>query len=254
MDAIGVCVHHVGLVGGVMGIPPEYMDQIVTGDARELSKRIPDESIDLVLTDPPFGIGFKYSNGYKDDADMYPDLLRWIVAESNRVIKPGGLCFIYVAQLRLRHVLNIFPEDSRIFAACKNFVQMRPTPVQYAYDPVIFWQKSGGRLIKEYFGRDWHIGNKANTGNRGQDEAGFHGCPRPIDTIRYMVESFSPTGGIIYDPFMGSGTTAVAAKLTGKHWIGFEIDPTTAELARQRVANTQPPLFVYEPQQLEMAL
>jgi DNA modification methylase len=48
---------------------------------------------------------------------------------------------------------------------------------------------------------------------------------------------------------MGSGTTAVAAYLTGRNWIGFEIDPAVAEQARYRVANTQPPLFMPQPEQ-----
>jgi site-specific DNA-methyltransferase (adenine-specific) len=232
-------------------MPTEYRNQIVTGDARELAKRIPDESVDLVLTDPPFGIGFDYGNEYKDDPDAYPDLVRWIVAESQRVIRPGGLCFVFVAQPQLRDTLALFPDESRIFAACKNFVQMRAIPVQYAYDPVVFWQRDGIYLRNPH-GRDWHVGNTANTNNRKLGEAAFHSCPRPLDTILYMVDNFSPCDGVVCDWFMGSGTTALAARLTGRRWIGFEIDPATAELARERVANTQPPLFVPEPVQLAL--
>lgn len=225
---------------------PYALDTIVTGDARELAKAIPDESVDLVLTDPPFGIGFNYGNGYKDDPNAYPDLVRWIVDESNRVLQPGALAFVFVAQPQLRHVFSLFPESARIFAACKNFVQMRPTPVQYAYDPVLFWQKPG-EYGKQHKGRDWHIGNTAATMNRGLNEVGFHACPRPLDTILYMVDSFGPEGGIVCDYFMGSGTTALAATLTGRRFIGFEIDPTTADRARERVRNTQPPLPLVMP-------
>lgn len=232
-------------------IPPEYLNQIITGDARELAKRIPDESVDLVLTDPPFGIGFDYDGAYNDDPDVYLELLEWTIVKSTRAIKPGGLCFVFVAQLRLRNVLPLFPDDTRIFAACKNFVQMRPTPVQFAYDPVLFWRKPGNALMP-YQGRDWHVGNTANTNGRGLDEAGFHACPRPLTTIRYMVENFSPFGGVVCDWFMGSGTTAVASKLTMRNWTGFEIDPDTAERARERVRNTQPPLFVMQPEQSAM--
>ena len=85
-------------------IPIEYRNQIVTGDARVLSERIPDESVDLVLTDPPFGIGFKYENGYQDDPALYPDLLRWTISEASRIIRPGGLCFVFIAQPHLRDV------------------------------------------------------------------------------------------------------------------------------------------------------
>jgi len=234
----------------MVAIGPYLLDSIITGDARELAQAIPDESVDLVLTDPPFGIGFDYGNGYKDDPAAYPDLVRWIVAESSRIIKPGGLCFVFVAQPQLRHVWPLFPDDSRIFAACKNFVQMRPTAVQYAYDPVVFWQKDK----RVWNGRDWHIGNTANTNGRGENEAGFHACPRPLDTVSYMVQNWSELGGVVVDWFMGSGTTAVAAKRLSRHWLGFEIDPITAELARQRVATTQAPLEFPQPTQEAMPL
>ena len=157
-------------------IPPEYLNQIVTGDARELAKRIPDESVDLVLTDPPFGIGFDYGNGYKDDPKDYEALVKWIVKESNRIIKPGGLCFVFVSQKRLREIWRFFPEDSRIFAACKNFVQIPDVrKVTPAFDTVIYWQKEG-QCLKERKGRDWHLANTAKTNNRGLDKVDFHNC------------------------------------------------------------------------------
>jgi len=233
-------------------MPDEYRNQIVTGDARVLAERIPDESVALCLHDPPFGIGFKYENGYDDDPASYPELLKWTIRESSRIVKPGGLCFVYVAQPQLRDVYPLFPDGSRIFAACKNFVQMRPCPVQYAYDPVVFWDMPGDSL-KEYKGRDWHVGNTANTNGRGLGDAKGHGCPRPLDTIIYMVKNFCPEGGAVADFFLGSGTTAVAAKIAGRKWIGFEIMPDTARQARQRVEDVYP-LFVPEPEQLTLAL
>lgn len=214
---------------------------IYTGDARELARAIPDESVDLVITDPPFGIGFQYANGYDDNPAHYLDLVRWIVAESNRIIKPGCLCFVFQAGLRLEETWPLFPTGKRIFAACKNFVQMLPTPVQFSFDPVIFWQKPG-EYPREAHGRDWHIGNTAPTSHRGMNEAGWHSCPRPLDTITYMVDNFCPLGGTVLDFFMGSGTAAVAAKITGRRYLGFEIVSSDAEQARARVRNAPPPL------------
>ncbi len=232
-------------------IPEEYRNKIVTGDARELAKRIPDESIDLILTDPPFGIGYDWWDVYEDDE--YLEFLGWIVNESNRTIKSGGLTCVFQAGTKIRQVISAFPSNSRIFVACKNFVQMRSnTPVQWAYDPVFFWQKEG-KYPKQAKGRDWHIGNTANTKNRGVDEAGFHSCPRPLSTIMYMVENFSSPNDVVLDWFVGSGTLALACKLLGRNYIAFEIDPDTAEMARERVEKTQPPLFVPEPEQLELS-
>ena len=231
-------------------IGPYELDSIVTGDCRELAQALPDESIDLVLTDPPFGIGFQY-DGYSDNGGDYLALVTWIAETAQRIIKPGGLCFVFQAQPQLRNTWPLFPANSRLFVAAKNFVQMRPTPVQYSYDPVVFWQKPG-KLLTTYQGRDWHIGNTSPMQHRGMNEAGFHECPRPLDTCEYIVRNFSPIGGVVCDFFMGSGTTAVAAKTNGRHWCGFELRPNIAEQARRRVSKAQPPLFVPEPEQAAM--
>jgi len=224
---------------------------IYTGDARVLAQAIPDESVDLVLLDPPFGIGFDYGDEYEDDQDQYALLLEWIIGECSRVMRPGAHSFVFLAQLRLREVLPLFPCESRIFAACKNFVQMRPTSVQYAYDPVIFWRKDGPRLKKDR-GRDWFVANTCITSSRGANEAGWHPCPRPLDTITYMVDCFCPVGGVTVDWFMGSGTTALACRLAGRQWWGCDQSTLYVDLARERVRNTQPPLFVPEPEQLAL--
>jgi site-specific DNA-methyltransferase (adenine-specific) len=226
------------------------INEITTGDARDLARQIPDESVDLVLTDPPFGIDYQY-DGYEDNPEAYPDLVRWIVETSNRILKPGGLAFVFQAQLRLRLTWPLFPDDSRIFIAAKNFTQYRPTPVQFAYDPVVFWQKPGMPLIKPAAGaRDYHVGNTANTGARGVERAGWHECPRPLDTVAYIVENFSPAGGLVCDFFMGSGTTAVAAKRLNRQFIGFELREAIAQKARARLDATQAmhPIFTGEAQ------
>jgi len=214
----------------------EYeLNQIYTGDARELAKGIPDESVDLVLTDPPFGIDFKYSNGYKDDPKQDYWLMLWIILESQRIFKPGGLCFVFQAMPKLNETFHLFPDGKRIFSACKNFTQFRPTAVQYGFDPVIFWQKEGESLIKPVAGkRDWHIGNTALY----VTQKSSHSCPRPLNTIEFIVENFCPENGVVCDFFIGSGTTAVAAKETKRSFIGFEIDEETAQKARQRVLET----------------
>ena len=59
---------------------------------------------------------------------------------------------------------------------------------------------------------------------------------------------------VILDPFTGGGTVPAVCKMLGRNYIAFEIEPATAEAARERVLNTQPPLFVLEPEQVEMQL
>jgi hypothetical protein len=64
-----------------------------------------------------------------------------------------------------------------------------------------------------------------------------------------MIEMLTNPGGIIFEPCLGGGTTAAVCKMLGRDYLAFEIDPTTAARARQRVEMTQPPLFVMQPEQ-----
>ena len=80
----------------------------------------------------------------------------------------------------------------------------------------------------------------------------IHVTQKPV-ALYYNVIARTP-GDVVFDPFVGSGTSAMASKMLGRHWLAFEIEPDVAEMARERVRNTQPPLFVPEPEQMEMTL
>ena len=128
-----------------------------------------------------------------------------------------------------------FPAGYRLFAACKGFVQYRPTPIQYSWDPIVFWgciKTAPSVYIKDYheqrlapFGRDReHI---------------EHPCPRPLGQVRYILDAATCDGDLILDPFAGSGTTLVAAHQLGRRYIGIEIDPHYCEIARKRLSAVQ---------------
>ena len=229
---------------------PYELNTIVTGDARILAESIPDESVDLIFTDPPWGIDFKYSNGYQDNPDNYISLVTWIVDQSNRVLKPGGFAFVYQATKRLREIWSYFPEDSRLFSSCKNFIQLKKIPVEYAIDYIVFWQKTGDFNLSGMV-RDWHIANTADTsGSRGVKYK--TSPPSPLDAVIDIVSKMSSSSQVIVDFFAGSGTTILAAKKLGRNYLAFEIDPATADKARQLVEMTQPLLFIIQPEQVSM--
>ena len=80
--------------------------------------------------------------------------------------------------------------------------------------------------------RDWFVTRVPNFGLGRKSIA--HPCPRPIDAMRYLVQMFCPPGGTVLDPFMGSGTTLVAAKSTGRRGIGIEIEEKWCVLSIDR--------------------
>lgn len=231
---------------------PYELNTVITGDSRVVARSIPDSSVDLIFTDPPWGIDFRYHNGYKDSYNDYTSLASWIVDESNRILKPGGFAFVYQATKRLREIWQYFPEDARLFSSCKNFIQLRKIPVEYAVDYIVFWQKPGKFKLKSMV-KDWHLANTANTANgssRGVKRK--TSPPRPLDTVISIISQMSAEDDIVIDWFLGSGTTAVACKMLNRKYLGIEINTETAEWARERIDSTQLPLLSFSSTQLEL--
>ena len=210
------------------------------GDCLEVLKTIEPESIDAVVADPPFGIGFKYGSD-KEATSTPEDYWKWldpIHQECMRILKPGGFSAWWQTQLNFRHFWSWFGDEIRIYAACKNFVQMRPTPINYAYDPVVMVYKEGSPLRPEKPHRsvDFFVGNTAGVISDTKRIEKGHPCPRPLDQVLTIVENFVLPFGVVLDPFAGSGTTGVACGRTGRKFIGCEIKPAYFEIAKKRIS------------------
>ena len=210
---------------------------IYHGDCRDV---LPYLSGDAIVTDPPYGIKFDRAT-WGDDPENYPQLIRWLVKEASRCV-PNGWCFVFQAMPNVSRFSAWFPDGWRIYAACKNFAQIRPT-VWHSWDPVIFWANGQAFHGKE-LNRDYYVGNVAGVFADGNG----HPCPKPLDTMRHIVSIASAPGATVLDPFMGSGTTLVAAKQLGRRAIGIEIEARYCEIAAQRVEEAALPLFDKAPE------
>jgi site-specific DNA-methyltransferase (adenine-specific) len=210
------------------------------GDCLAVLREMPTCSVDAVITDPPYGIGFKYST-HVDSADAYPEMMRAWIAEADRVAKPGAPFFVWQAQPQVPNFHRWFPAKYRIMAACKNFVQIYPGPAYAAFDPVVVWWKEGKKPYSAGTAqRDWFIADTTPGGRKKRGEAGLgHPCPRPIEHMRHVVAQWCPPGGTVLDPFMGSGTTGVACVETKRSFVGVEIDPVYYRMASERISTVQ---------------
>jgi site-specific DNA-methyltransferase (adenine-specific) len=208
------------------------------GDCLEIMPTLANGSVDAVVTDPPYGIGFAYAS-HDDTPEGYGAWLWSVIELAESKCSPGSPVFVWQAMLNVRHLTEWFPREWRLFAACKNFVQMRKVAMQYAYDPVVVWWTDGERYSDGTLSRDWHVGNTANTLNRGAGEAGGHPCARPLDQLAHIINQWVKPGATVLDPFMGSGTTGVACVQTGRKFIGIEIDEGYFEIAKRRIIEAQ---------------
>ena len=216
-------------------IPEDYRNQIVTGDARELAKRIPDESIDLIFTDPVY-----------DRIEDY----EWLAATASRVLKTRGhLIVFYQTNLAYQTLKAIFARGMMPVWTLASYRRGGPsrrtaighTKLTFAHfcikEDTKMWQHNLVDVIENVTlpnGQKHHKWQKAEAAT--------------YKWINWLIQS----GECVFDPFCGGGTVPAICRMLEHNYIAFEIDPDTAEMARERVLNTQPPLFVPEPEQLEL--
>ena len=221
------------------------------GDCRDVLPTL--GNVDAVVTDPPYGIGFKYES-HVDDADSYPDFIWPIIELAEHLVRPGGPIFVWQSQAWMPHFSKLFPRNWRVFISAKNFVQMRATVMQHAYEPVVVWWKNGGdpwRADKSsgWVNRDYHIANSAAAVSDTKSLAKEHPCPRQVDAVENLIGNWVRHGCLILDPFMGSGTTGIACANLGRKFIGIEIEPKYFDIACRRIeqAYKQPDFFIEKP-------
>lgn len=201
--------------------------KLYLGDCRDVLPHL--EGVDAVVTDPPYGIGFKYES-HDDNEEAYGQLMVEVVGHVERLRGTGPAVF-WQGMLNCHRWHQWFPSPFRLFAACKGFVQYRPTPVQFSWDPVVWWGEPKGE--PSVLRKDWHLQNLAPFG-AGRERVN-HPCPRPVEQVEYVVGLFSCDGDTVLDPFLGSGTTALACIRQDRQVVGIEKDPSYFAEAVSRI-------------------
>jgi site-specific DNA-methyltransferase (adenine-specific) len=183
--------------------------------------------IESVVTDPPYCIGLDYQM-YDDSAGKYQKMMSRLIPECIRITNDGP-CFVWQSLLKADQWHKYFPKGFHIVAACKVYPLTDDRPHHFCWDPVIFW--SGRSRIQDELPRDWHVAELQPWDDNHEDNP--VPCPRPLMQVRYLCDSIRAES--ILDPFMGSGTTGVAALLAGKRFVGIEIDPVYFQYACRRI-------------------
>jgi len=211
-------------------IPLEYRNQIVTGDARELAKLIPDESIDLIFTDPVY-----------DRIEDY----EWLAETAARVLKPDKALLTFYGIGWTEETYAALRKGGRPVSWMLPVLQIGQT------------QRIHPKVFNHWYGLLWAGGEPRRTfadvtNSAAARLSGNHRWRKSESPLTKRLLDFTDAHDVVLDLFTGGGSIVAVCKYTIRNYIAFEIDPETADLARERVLNTQPPLFVPEPEQLDM--
>lgn len=226
-------------------------------DCLETLRGLEDNSIDLILTSPPFNKNWytrhqkgksdvwKRHIGYDEYADCMPpeEYEKWqreILNECMRVLKPTGSIFYnhkdILSKGRTNHPKWIYDYPlHQIIVQDRGSSPMLDRRYFFALTEYYFWitKKPTGfyfdksKLEDDFKKNVWHIGYEKNP----------HPAPFNLRIADNIVRACCPENGIVYDPFMGSGTTAVAAVNNNRNWIGSEISEEYCKMADERITD-----------------
>lgn len=206
-----------------------WLNTIQNIDCIEGFKKLPDKSIDLIFTDPPYGLN---KAGISNDNNL--ELFYSILPESCRVLKDNTFFITFFSTKFLPQIFKNNP-----FEYFWNFVLYCPegrvsSPIGFTkYMSCMVFKKGIPRMTKK--SKDIFVDTP---GKLIEPDEGFinHPTPKPKTFIKEILTMFSKEGDIILDPFIGSGSTAVACKQIKRNFIGFEINQNYHRLAQKRLA------------------
>lgn len=238
------------------------VDNIYNMDCLEGMKEIPDGSIDLIVTDPPYQ--FKDTTGAGAFGTCRGKSSEKKGRTYHREVEPmaDGISDEHLEQMcRVCNIPNIylFCNKDQVpqylnFGISHNlnfdiltWHKTDPTPMcgnKYLSDTeyIIFLRGKGARVYGKYESKRKFFVTKANTKDK---HIWGHPTIKPLDIVQTLIFNSSLEGEVVLDPFMGSGTTAIAAKKEGRHYIGFELSKDYYDIAQKRIATelSQPQLF-----------
>lgn len=225
----------------------EY-DYIEQGGCLELMKQIPDGSIDLVVTDPPYLIETTGAGIYKQADKQYVKELNGIkdgfseevLDELCRIMKKINVYF-FCSQKQIIPLLDYFVKGKKCNWNLLSWHKSNPVPAcgnKYLTDTefILFFREKGVKIGGEFKTKFTYYVTPLNQADKKR-----YGHPtiKPLEIVQNLIINSSEPGDIVFDPFLGSGTTAIAAVNTGRHYIGFEMDPDYFDIACRRLDETE---------------
>lgn len=222
------------------------MTKIIEGDAYELIKQLPTASVDLIMTDPPYSFGTRGGGrlahreifGEIETAALASGIDYSILDEFLRVLRIPNL-YIWCNKAQLLDYLHFFHEKHGLNYEIVIWNKPHPIPFcngHYLRDKeyCLFFWKTGAHLKGTY-----HTMRTCYTLSNTSDRKKYgHPTIKPLGLIKTLVENSTKVGDVVLDPFLGSGTTAVACDMLGLSCIGFEKNPKYVEIAKRRINET----------------
>lgn len=226
--------------------------KIKQGDCLELMKEIPNGSIDLIATDPPYKTTARGSYGnaggmLKKNINMRGKVFRYndikpeqYIPEFYRILKDGSHCYIMTNHINLQNILNCATDCG--FKFIKSLIWDKGNKIMGQYymsqfEYILFFRKGRGKKINNCGTSD--ILSIKNIKTKGIDGKNIHDTEKPVKLMEVLVGNSTLEYELVLDPFLGSGSTGIACQKLNRNFIGFEIDEQYFEVAKRRMQESK---------------
>jgi site-specific DNA-methyltransferase (adenine-specific) len=260
-------------VGETVEFPSELENVVINGDSKSMP--LPDNCVHLVVTSPPYNA----SKAYDEDLSLtdYLSMLHDVFAECYRVLAPGGRMVVNVANLGrkpyipltshvnlIMHDIGfmhrgevIWDKSASAGSSCAwgSFQSASNPCLRDIHEYLLMFSKGDYKLPRtkteraegriDTIGKEEFIQQTKSIWSFATESAKRvnHPAPFPVELPKRCIEMFTFVGDVVLDPFLGSGTTAVAAKMTGRKYVGCDLSAEYCDIAKERLALSE----AYEP-------
>lgn len=233
------------------------LDCFYCGDAIEIMSTFPEESVDLICADPPYNLGKDYGNTIdKKDWAEYEKFTRQWIKEAVRILKHNGTIYVFMGVRFISSLYTMLENDFGLIfngwitwhytqgmGRTKGFSPRHEDILYFVKGRDYTFNLNDIRIPQKYY-RQRNNMEGANPGDVWQfshvhycsKEREEHPTQKAEGVMERMILASSKLGGIVLDPFVGSGTTCKVAKTLRRHWIGIDINPTYIAVSEKRMS------------------
>jgi len=208
-------------------------------DCVEFLEKLPDESVDLVVTDPPYKLSQRYGTSVDADNVMAVSSIMVSMRQFSRVLKKGRFAVIFYDKRILPLLFQAVKYtdlryDDQIFLYRRWGNAHKRNGWMCCTDPVIIFKKGDEKPFRP----DHKIKTNHDTYIKSSPEKKSYGHPaqKPLNIVEDLINQFSNEGDLVCDPYLGSGTTAVASTLLKRNWVGCDNSKEFISISNNRLS------------------
>ena len=231
--------------------------KLVYGDCLNIIKEIPDSSVDLLVTDPPYPTTSRGNAGnsggmLRKDINKKGKVFKYndidcskYAPEFYRILKDGSHCYVMTNHVNLIKMLNTFTNSGFHFIKCLIWNKGNKIMGQYymsQFEYILFFRKGKGVKINHCGTSD--ILSVPNNKTKDINGKNLHDTEKPVELMKILIDNSSQIGDTVLDPFMGIGSTGIASKELNRKFVGIEIDEHYYTIAKERIDKLVVPTMV----------